>query len=85
MEEGYSIEQWPPLWHVSIIQLFLANASICSLQPCLHTLWRLIGELDASLRKIFIELFKVNTCLVTDLEQGDRKLGMDLSGDPHPT
>lgn len=50
VQEGYSIEEWLPLGKVGVVQLFLSDAGICSLQPRLHTLRGFIGELDGGLK-----------------------------------
>ena len=49
VQESHCIQHWPPLWEVGVIQLFLADASIGTLQSCLHPLRWLIRELDACL------------------------------------
>ena len=59
MQEGYCVQHWLPLVEVGDVQLFLGNASVGSLQACLHPLWRLIGELDAGLK--WNKLFGIST------------------------
>lgn len=42
-------QHWLPLWHVRDLQEVLGYVSIASLEACLDTLRRLIGELDRHL------------------------------------
>ena len=50
VEEGYGIQHGLPLGQVGDVQLLLGHARIGTLEPRLNSLWRLIGELDTSLK-----------------------------------
>ena len=49
VQEGHCVQRWPPLRGAGVVKLLLGHSSVRPLQPRLHPLRRLVGELDTGL------------------------------------